>query len=172
MKKRSLPQNSWLIAMVIVMMFNVTFNNISGISWRSILLVEETEEPGEKPLTCRKSLTNCITYCCIEYGIQTHNVSNSWLKRYHRFKSFHHTLSTVIRQLLIVYHIEIIIVLFIILDDKLMLFVWEEIIKHYFNTTSNIVRSQCVMVMLDSSLSLTLFCRQNGFRASNLMKNG
>jgi len=30
-----------------VMMFNVTFNNISVISWRSVLLVEETEVPGE-----------------------------------------------------------------------------------------------------------------------------
>jgi hypothetical protein len=27
--------------------FNVTFNNISGISWRSVLLVEETGVPGE-----------------------------------------------------------------------------------------------------------------------------
>jgi hypothetical protein len=30
------------------MLLNVTFNNISVISWRSILLVEETEVPGEK----------------------------------------------------------------------------------------------------------------------------
>ena len=28
-------------------MFNVTFNNISVISWRSVLLVEETGVPGE-----------------------------------------------------------------------------------------------------------------------------
>ena len=35
-----------------VMVVNGTFNNISVISWRSVLLVEET---------CRKSLTNCIT---------------------------------------------------------------------------------------------------------------
>jgi hypothetical protein len=27
------------------MVFNVTFNNISAISWRSILLMEETEYP-------------------------------------------------------------------------------------------------------------------------------
>jgi len=31
-----------------VMVFNVTFNNISGISWRSVLLVEEIRLPGEK----------------------------------------------------------------------------------------------------------------------------
>jgi len=29
------------------MVFNTTFNNISGISWRSVLLVEETRVPGE-----------------------------------------------------------------------------------------------------------------------------
>ena len=28
-------------------MFNATFNNISAISWRSVLLVEETGVPGE-----------------------------------------------------------------------------------------------------------------------------
>jgi hypothetical protein len=30
-----------------VMLFNVAFNNISFISWRSVLLVEETGVPGE-----------------------------------------------------------------------------------------------------------------------------
>ena len=29
-----------------VMVFNATFNNISAISWRSILLLEETGVPG------------------------------------------------------------------------------------------------------------------------------
>ena len=29
-------------------MFNATFNNISVISWQSVLLVEETGVPGEK----------------------------------------------------------------------------------------------------------------------------
>ena len=43
------------------MVFNATFNNISVISWQSVLLVEETGVPGEKPPTCHKSLTNCIT---------------------------------------------------------------------------------------------------------------
>jgi hypothetical protein len=31
-----------------VMMFNATFNNISVISWRSVVLVKETGIPGEK----------------------------------------------------------------------------------------------------------------------------
>ena len=29
------------------MLFNATFNNISAISWRSVLLVEETIVPGK-----------------------------------------------------------------------------------------------------------------------------
>jgi len=29
------------------MVFNTTFNNISAISWWSVLLVEETRVPGE-----------------------------------------------------------------------------------------------------------------------------
>ena len=29
------------------MVFNATFNNISAISWRSLLLVEETYYPGK-----------------------------------------------------------------------------------------------------------------------------
>jgi len=42
------------------MVFNATFNNISVISWQSVLLVEETGVPGEKLPTCRKSQTNFI----------------------------------------------------------------------------------------------------------------
>jgi hypothetical protein len=42
------------------MVFNATFINISVISWRSVLLVEETGVPGENQI-CRKSLTNFIT---------------------------------------------------------------------------------------------------------------
>ena len=43
------------------MVFNATFNNISVISWRSVLLVEETGVNLKKPNTCRKLLTNFIT---------------------------------------------------------------------------------------------------------------
>ena len=32
---------------VFFMVFSATFNNISAISWRSVLLVEETGGPGE-----------------------------------------------------------------------------------------------------------------------------
>jgi hypothetical protein len=36
------------------MVFNVTFNNISAISWMSVLLVKETIVPGEnhRPAAC------------------------------------------------------------------------------------------------------------------------
>jgi hypothetical protein len=62
-------QNNQFIVMTIrvsVMVFNATLNNISVISWWSVLLMEETGLPEKNP-PCRKSLTNFITYCCIEY---------------------------------------------------------------------------------------------------------
>jgi hypothetical protein len=37
----------WVCERVRVMVFNATFNNISVISWRSVLLVEESGGPGE-----------------------------------------------------------------------------------------------------------------------------
>jgi hypothetical protein len=40
------------------MVFNTTFNNISVISCRSVLLVEETRVPGENHRPVAKSLTN------------------------------------------------------------------------------------------------------------------
>jgi hypothetical protein len=51
----------WLVGWFMVL--NATFNINSVISWRSVLLVEESGGPGENHLhcTCRKSLTNFIT---------------------------------------------------------------------------------------------------------------
>ena len=37
-----------LLLIIGFMVFNATFNNISVISWRSVLLVEETEVSGKK----------------------------------------------------------------------------------------------------------------------------
>jgi hypothetical protein len=52
------------------MVFNVTFNNISVISWRSVLLVEETAGKLQK---CRKSLTNFITFTSITQSPLLHS---------------------------------------------------------------------------------------------------
>ena len=46
--KLSLEQ--WNILFVCLMVFNATFDNISVISWRSVLLEEETGGPGENHL--------------------------------------------------------------------------------------------------------------------------
>ena len=44
---------------VMAMVFNATFNNISVISWQSVLLVGgRNRSSRRKPPTCRKSLTN------------------------------------------------------------------------------------------------------------------
>jgi hypothetical protein len=46
------------------MVFNATFNNISAISWRSLLLVEEIGGPGENHApTCRKSGWQTLSRC-------------------------------------------------------------------------------------------------------------
>jgi hypothetical protein len=56
----SLSTNLWIIIISVdcrgVMMFNATFNNISVISWRSVLYLEETGVPGEnhRPVTLYK----------------------------------------------------------------------------------------------------------------------
>ena len=46
------------------MMYNATFNNISIISWRSVLLVEEIGVPGEKhrPLQVTDKLDHIMLY--------------------------------------------------------------------------------------------------------------
>ena len=46
------------------MVFKCTFNNISVISWRSVLLVVKTVVPGKIPPTYRKSMTDFITGSC------------------------------------------------------------------------------------------------------------
>ena len=53
------------------MVFKATFNNISAISWRSVLLVEETEVPGEnhRPVASETLSHNVVSLS----GIQTYN---------------------------------------------------------------------------------------------------
>ena len=70
-----------------VMVFNATFNNISVISWLSVLLVEETGVPGEnqRPATSHwQTLShNVISSTPRMSGTRTHNVSDErhWLHR-------------------------------------------------------------------------------------------
>ena len=55
-------------------MFDVTFNNISVISWRPVLLVEETGVPGEnhRPAASHwQTLSNIV----VSSRIRTHNVT-------------------------------------------------------------------------------------------------
>jgi len=50
------------------MVFNATFNNISVISWRTVNFIYGGNlSTRRKPRTFRKSLTNFITQCYIEY---------------------------------------------------------------------------------------------------------
>jgi hypothetical protein len=45
--KKYINMSNLQLAGVRVVVFNATFNNISVISWQSVLLVEETREPRE-----------------------------------------------------------------------------------------------------------------------------
>ena len=69
------------------MVLNATFNNISIISWRSVLLVEETGVPREnhRPATShwQTLLHNVVSSTPRKSGNQTHNVSGDrhWLHR-------------------------------------------------------------------------------------------
>ena len=59
------------------MVFNVTFNNISVISWRSVLLVEETGGPREnhRPIASHwQTLSHNVVHTDL-IEIQTHNIS-------------------------------------------------------------------------------------------------
>jgi len=57
-----------------VMVFSATVNNISVISWRSVLLVEENRSTQKKPLTCHQSLShNAVSSTPCLCGIRTRN---------------------------------------------------------------------------------------------------
>ena len=60
------------------MLFNATFNNISVISWQSVLLVEETRVPGEnhRPVSNhRQTLSHNVSGTPYLREIRTHNFS-------------------------------------------------------------------------------------------------
>jgi hypothetical protein len=52
LKKKKLYYLETIYFNIRVMVFNATFNNISVISWQSVLLVEETVIPGSEDCRC------------------------------------------------------------------------------------------------------------------------
>ena len=59
------------------MVFSATFNNISVISWLLVLLVEETEVPGEnhQPAASHwQTLSHNVVHLALS-GIQSRNIS-------------------------------------------------------------------------------------------------
>jgi hypothetical protein len=61
---------------VCLLVLNATFNNISVISWRSVLFVEETGGPGEnhRPVASqRPTLSHNVVHLAL-IEIRTHNI--------------------------------------------------------------------------------------------------
>ena len=69
--------NTIFSSLVDFMVFNATFNNISAISWHSVLLVEETRGPGknQRPVASQwQTLSHNVVHLAL-IRIQTHNIS-------------------------------------------------------------------------------------------------
>ena len=84
MTSRLLRRREWLV-FVCLMVLNATFNNISVISWRSVLLVEETGGPGKNhwPVVNHwQTLSHIFVHLALS-RIQAHNISDDrhWLHR-------------------------------------------------------------------------------------------
>ena len=72
------------------MVLNATFNNISVISWRSVLLMEETGVPGENhwpAATHWQTLSHIVVSSTPRLEGDRHDVIGS-------YKSNHHTITT------------------------------------------------------------------------------
>jgi len=62
------------LALSFLMVFNSTFNNISVISWRSVLLVDETGENHRPVASHRQTLSHNVVHIAL-IEIRTHNIS-------------------------------------------------------------------------------------------------
>ena len=69
-----------IVYVCLFMVFNATFNSISAISWRSVLLVEETGVPGENHRSVAshwQTLSHNVVSSTPRLSrIQTHNVGS------------------------------------------------------------------------------------------------
>jgi len=91
MKQKKYPERCWIFwylplngfcLFVCLMVFNATFNNISVILWRSVLLVEETGENHWPVASHWQTLSHNVVHLAL-IKMQTHNISGDryWLHR-------------------------------------------------------------------------------------------
>ena len=62
-----------IVLVVCLLVFNATFNNISVISWLSVLLVEETGVPGENhrpAASCLQTLSHNVVYLALSVDVR------------------------------------------------------------------------------------------------------
>jgi hypothetical protein len=77
-----------------VMVFNATFNNISVISWKSVLLVEETRVPGENHRPVASHWHNIISSTPRHERIPSNNFSGNIIDYTGSCKSNYHAMTT------------------------------------------------------------------------------
>ena len=77
----------YLISLVCLMVFNTTFNNISVISLRSVLLMEDTSGPGEYHRPAGSDWqTISHNVCCTPRPDRDSNISGDWHWLHRKFQ--------------------------------------------------------------------------------------